>query len=254
MKAISVFLLCCAGVGFAAPPPPSPSPSPSSPAPAANPLLHMRVFFGHNSVGDNMLEGLGRVQPQLRIVRSKEASALAQPGFAHFSTDNNGNPFRKIEVFEQWLHAGLGKVANVAFNKFCYMDFNAQTNVSEVFQAYQASMGRLAAAFPKLQLLHVTIPLKGSWDIHGNQKREQFNKRLRQTYGDKVFDLAKIQSTRPNGGVERTQKGDPALVKTYSDDDGHLNRLGQQRVMETFVPFLLQHGAPLTPNASPPQP
>jgi hypothetical protein len=214
-----------------------------SAAAADSDLLKMRIFFGHNSVGDDMLNGLKTAQPKLRIVRSNETSALGQAGFAHFSTDNNGKPLQKIEVFEKWLQAGLGKNAQLAFNKFCYMDFGAQTNVPEIFKAYQASISRLEAAFPGLKLLHITIPLKGTWDIHGNQKREQFNQLLRKTYGAKVFDLAKIQSTRQNGGVERTQKGDPALVKAYSDDDGHLNRLGQERVTAAFVPFLLQHGA-----------
>ncbi|MCL2013129.1 MAG: hypothetical protein FWG75_10140 [Cystobacterineae bacterium] len=208
-----------------------------------NALLKMKIFFGHNSVGDDMLNGLKTAQPQLRIVRSNEASALGQPGFAHFSTDNNGQPLKKIEVFERWLNAGMGKTTNLAFNKFCYMDFNAQSHVPALFKAYKESISRLEMAFPSLQLLHITIPLKGTWDIHGNQKREQFNKLLRQTYGDKVFDLAKIQSTRLNGSVERTQKGDPALVKAYSDDDGHLNHLGKERVTEAFLPFLLQHGA-----------
>jgi len=216
------------------------APPASAPSVETIRLLNMRVFFGHNSVGDNMLEGLQRAYPDLRVVRNNQAPALAQPGFAHFSTDNNGNPSQKIATFENWMNAGLGKVANVAFHKFCYIDFDAKTDVKALFKAYRASMERLAAAFPKVQWLHVTVPLKGAWDIHGNKKREQFNQLLRETYGTKVFDLAKLESTHPDHKVERTSKGAPALVKAYSDDDGHLNPLGQELVTKAFVPFLTQ--------------
>ncbi|MCL2625943.1 MAG: SGNH/GDSL hydrolase family protein [Cystobacterineae bacterium] len=243
------FFLCWAWAGLCLAANPTP-PLTATPA-ETQPLPPIRIFFGHNSVGDNMLEGLQRALPTLRIVRSKDASSLVQPGLAHFSTDNNANPSQKIAVFEQWMNAGLAKVANLAFNKFCYMDFNAQTDVPALFKTYRASMQRLAAAYPKVQWLHVTVPLKGSWDVHGNKKREQFNQLLRETYGAKVFDLAKLESTRPNNSIERTPQGAPALVKAYSDDDGHLNLLGQQRVSQAFIPFLAEWAPPPAPPSPP---
>jgi hypothetical protein len=69
--------------------------------------------------------------------------------------------------------------------------------------------------------------------------REQFNALVRQTYGgtEAVFDLAKVESTRPDGSAE-TFNGVRALVASYSSDDGHLNATGADVVAKALVIYL----------------
>jgi lysophospholipase L1-like esterase len=67
---------------------------------------------------------------------------------------------------------------------------------------------------------------------------------LRKNYEGKepVFDLARIESTRPDGTRETfTQDGKTyyALVPAYTKDGGHLNKLGRKKVAEQLLLLLV---------------
>jgi hypothetical protein len=56
-----------------------------------------------------------------------------------------------------------------------------------------------------------------------------------------VFDLAAIESTRPDGGRETFEvegRQVPALVPAYTDDGGHLNGPAAERVARQLVALL----------------
>src|SRR5262245_1546068 len=88
----------------------------------------LRVFFGHQSVGDNMLGVLPDVfategvdAPE--IVASTQAPASDGPVILHTLIGQNGDPLGKIAEFDRIIRGGMGDAVDVAVFKFCYIDF-----------------------------------------------------------------------------------------------------------------------------------
>lgn len=223
-----------------------------SPA-ALQKLSQSRVYFGHQSVGQNLVEGLdalGRERPELRlrIVMSRAPEALATPGLAHAGNGKNHEPLTKVQDFSATLEGGgLGERVDVAFFKFCYVDFAAGADVEQVFAEYRATMARLRQRFPKVRFVHVTVPLtvvrgglkvwlnslrgKAPWGAEANVARERFNALLRKEFAGKepLFDLAAVESTRPDGTIQTFRlagEDHPSLAPEYSSDGNHLNDAG----------------------------
>jgi len=75
-----------------------------------------------------------------------------------------------------------------------------------------------------------------------NIRRMQYNELLREYYKDQlIFDLAKIESTYPNGEREIYSEAGVAfesLIDEYSGDAAHLNTKGSQMVAGRLVEFL----------------
>ena len=229
-------------------------------------MNNKRIFFAHQSVGNNILDGLGEMgnplpQKLLPPTASAEtvAAAFSSPGIVHAMVGENMKPLSKIEHFEKMLQEGVGKHADIAFMKLCYIDIDADTNVEALFQRYEESCARLSALFPNLTLAHMTVPLttvesgvkswlkkamgKTLWGVLENQKREAFNQKLRETYAGKapVFDLALLESTHTDGSREVFEHAGaqiPALIAGMSDDGGHLNAAGRAQLASAFARFL----------------
>jgi hypothetical protein len=206
-----------------------------------------RIFFGHQSVGYNLVEGLellGKDRPaaRLRLVESRSADALADPGLAHAAVGKNRDPSAKLRDFAAALEGGLGARVDVAMVKLCFIDFNRGADPDQLFAEYRATVGRLRVAFPRLRILHVTVPLttvqsgprallkrvlgRPLWGAPENQLRERYNALLRAEYEGKApfFDLARVEATLP-GGAGRTP---PALAPEWASDEGHLNPAGSR--------------------------
>ena len=80
-------------------------------------------------------------------------------------------------------------------------------------------------------------------DIFDNSKRYEFNELMRKEYGGKdyFFDLAKIESTFPDGRrllFKEDGKTYYSLVPDYTDDGFHLNRKGSRILAEQFLILL----------------
>lgn len=217
-----------------------------------------RVFFGHQSVGGNILDGVAEVTGgAVRVVSSREASAFDAPGVVHTLVGQNEQPLTKAADFERAMEA-VGERADIAFFKLCYVDFDASTDVDAVFEAYRGALTRLKAKYPKVTFVAVTAPLttvqtgpkawlknafgSGAWGEKENVKRQAFNEKLREAFrGEPLFDLARLEALRPDGTTQSfTRNGAvvPALVPAYSDDGGHLNEAGRKAVAEALVKFL----------------
>ncbi|HTP28519.1 MAG TPA: hypothetical protein VMK12_23035 [Anaeromyxobacteraceae bacterium] len=213
-------------------------------------LSRKRILFGHQSVGANILAGVQDLtvgsSPQLRVVEMKSATDLTPGTLAHVFVAENGHPLKKLASFERAL-AEAGTAPDIALMKFCYVDVSSKTDVNALFARYEETMGRLRARYPKTIFVHVTMPLTivqhgaKAWvkDLMGrstgvaeNARREDFNARLRRTYDGKepIFDLARIESTRPDGSAEVSKwngQDVPGLVSAYASDSGHLNERGR---------------------------
>ena len=224
---------------------------------AADPILHAnlqrvaheRIYFGHQSVGANILQGV------------KELSSTE--GVPVFIKDEfvpeNGDPLRKLAAFK--ASVGSGSRYDVALVKFCYVDINADTDAAALFDQYRRTLSELRASNPRTVFVHATLPLttvqagpkawvkrmlgRSPYGTVENVKREEYNRLLRATYAGRepIFDLARIESTAPDGTlVTVTWDGitAPAMSPAYTGDGGHLNALGRTRAAREFIAVLAQ--------------
>lgn len=227
-------------------------------------LSKKKIFFGHQSVGYNIIDGLSDIikkskVEQLNIKETRNIDDYKVPIFGHATVGQNKNPVSKIDAFEKIMNDGFGKKVNIAFFKFCYVDITSDTDVDELFNYYKTRMNHLIKKYPKVKFIHFTIPLRkirrsrgitgfikgliGREDRHmvDNIERFNYNALLKKEYSDKViFDLAKFESTYPDNSREGFKKGGElyyALVPQFTDDGGHLNKNGQKFVSQQFLQF-----------------
>ena len=223
-------------------------------------LAAARIYFGHQSVGGNILSGLADLQGQLdppavRVAELGTLDAASPQGvLLHTAIGTNGRPDSKCEDFRQVMPRLQGGV-DVALFKFCYIDFDDRSDAAAIFDTYARTMDDMKRQYPDVLFIHVTAPLRsiergpGVWvrellgkrnrAKHANAARGEFNRLLRERFAaDPIFDLAAVMSTYPDGRREtftldgRTYE---SLVPAYTDDGGHLNALGAPYVAADFV-------------------
>jgi hypothetical protein len=219
-------------------------------------VTNQRIFFGHQSVGDNILDGVRSAAPGLRILRGE--APPAHPGIVETLIGRNEDPDSKLLHFERVM-ASLGDRVDVAMMKFCYVDFSADTDTGALQQRYRDMMGRLTRRYRRTRFVHVTVPLtvvqtgprafikrqlgRPVWGERENRQRDRFNVWLRQTYDrEAIFDLAAIESTGPRGErVEFELEGRryPMLFSGYSNDGGHLADDGRRKAAAGFLDLVL---------------
>jgi hypothetical protein len=229
--------------------------------PALTALAQRKVFFAHQSVGENVLSGLAALAREanvsLRVVETTAADALATPGIAHAKVGKNEDPHSKLAHFEALLD-GPGAAAEVAVLKLCYVDFNAGTDPKALFDAYLSRVAAVKKKRPDLALVHVTAPLttvqtgiKGTLkNLLGraaagereNQARERYNALLRAEFAGKepLWDLAAVEAGQGAGACSFTRDGKawPCLKPELTDDGGHLNARGQREAAGALVQAL----------------
>ena len=228
-------------------------------------LSSKKIFFGHQSVGDNIVQGIRDVMesdPRLRMNLISSADPQAVPGsaFVEAHIGVNRNPGSKTEAFNQVIDKGFGKQGGIALYKYCYIDFGSGTDVAQVFSNYRKGITELHQKYPSLTVVHSTVPLTSDQpsktikdrikDVlrklagrDANVKRNEFNRMLKDAYGSKepIFDLAEIESTHPDGSRSFFSRGTQkvyTLAPEFTTDGGHLNELGRRRLAERLL-FLL---------------
>ena len=225
-------------------------------------LDEKKIYFGHQSVGQNIIEGLELIkkdypQIKLKIVAISDASGLSGPMFAHSNLGENEDPESKMQAFSTFMEKGIGNSADIAFFKFCYVDITAKSDVEKIFSEYKNAMTNLKKKYPRTVFIHTTVPLTVSQTTlktlvkrvlgkqDNNIKRNRLNEMLRQEYAGKepLFDIAKVESTYPDGSRSSFEKGVAtyySLVPQYTDDGGHLNERGQRAVAQELLTLLAQ--------------
>jgi len=235
-------------------------------------IAQRRIFFGHQSVGVNLLEGIKQLSTMagvtVRIIEVKAASDVKQAMIGQTFIAENEYPLKKLKSFEDDM--GLKPTGlDIAFMKFCYVDFTADTDAKALFTSYRTTIEGLKARNPGTTFVHVTAPLTseqggtkefvkrllGRGDSVKNVRREEYNSLLRKTYQGRepIFDLARVESTAPDGmAVTVEWKGivAPAMVPVYTDDGGHLNSIGKLRAARELISVLA--AIPVRPAAQGP--
>jgi len=227
-------------------------------------ISNKRIFFGHKSVGYNIVEGIQEIKEKdARFERIavfelglEEGAAFDRPGIYHRQNGKNNFPKGKCDAFKQFLTENdIGSRLDIAFFKFCYVDFAPDTNVADIFNYYVETVESIKALFPNLKIVHVTAPLMahrwGGRSIlrnltkgdRANVVRNEFNRMLIYKYGNSetIYDLAALESTYPDGKREGfTQNGNQyySLIRGYTHDGGHLNATGRYHAARGLIAVL----------------
>ena len=228
-------------------------------------IQNAKIYFGHQSVGFNIMDGVEDIlkeapEVKLNIIDIDKSNELPEGYFAHSKAGQNTQPNTKCDAFAEKLGGEFLNNTDIAFLKFCYVDMLANSDPQEVFDYYKKTMDSIKAKHPDLQLVHFTIPLTAiqtGWkatikkllgkEVSGhaeNIKRYEYNELLKETFKDEpVFNLAKVESTYPDGSRESfTQNGKTyySLIRNYTYDGGHLNELGRQIAAKELMKVLAE--------------
>lgn len=250
--------------------PPAPRSSLQATSAELGGVAGLRVFFGHQSVGKNIMDGVpdlytsrGLPVPTIAELARDDLSARgpAETGLLHAYVGENRFPLRKLEDFGARLRAGLAQDLDVAVLKFCYLDVDSSTDVDALFESYRSEIASLETEFPEVTFLYSTVPLRTEatdlkeWvkEVIGrpndNAARERFNRLVREEYGssERLFDIAAFQSTTPDGArVTRSHWGVThfALYDGYASDPGHLNAEASVLAAGEFLGLVARAVAP----------
>jgi hypothetical protein len=231
-------------------------------------LATKRIYFAHQSVGANILQGMGELATRedvpLRIAQVPRAAQVPSGTFGHFFVPENGAPLEKLANFKAALGADSG--IDIALIKFCYVDIDAGTDAAALFAHYQASIAELRAENPHTVFVHVTLPLttvqtgpkalakrllgRAPYGTIENVRREQYNTLMRAAYAghEPLFDLARLESHAPDGTAVNVAWGGsvaPAMASAYTDDGGHLNERGRDLAARELIRVLAATTRPL---------
>jgi len=263
LVAVSALALACGGDRMTIPAAPeAPQPRFSDVTPAQWIALGgKRLYFGHQSVGGNIIDGVKTILAEhpdipLRVFQATAVDSSSPAGLYEARIGTNGDPGSKTAAFERILgHGG----AAVGILKFCFVDVEGARNPDSLFAAYRREMAALQAREPGLVIVHVTMPLTTtgegrrdllkarllgrptSYDL--NLIRNRYNALLREAYVGKepVFDLARLESTRADGSRTYFVRGADTvytLAPDWTDDGGHLNAVARRAVAESFLAVL----------------
>lgn len=227
-------------------------------------INNVSLFFGHKSVGSNLVEGL-------MIVKEKYAQFnlpvydLGEeynggPGLYQKMIGENRDTDSKMNDF--FAHeTNFSTEGSIVGMKFCYIDITRNTDVNALFAEYRNRITAFQRQNPDKRVVHFTAPLTSdATDIKSTIKRwlgkrvrghadnlqkRRYNELLLKEYDDDaVFDIARFQSTL-SGKVRVSGQIDGnvyyAMSPAYTSDGGHLNDYGKEYIATEFVKFLDQH-------------
>ena len=227
-------------------------------------LAGRKIFFGHQSVGYNIIDGIKDIVNErdfikLNIVETHESAAFDRPVFAHSQVGMNTKPFSKIEHFREIMDSGVGSKVDIVFFKFCYVDIMRDSDPREIFDGYKTAMEELKGRYPDAKFLHITVPIRSvpkgikrnikqsvksligePGFLEDNMVRRNYNALLRKAYSktEPFFDLALVESLNTSGfgcyvlkGTEKVN----VMAPEYTEDGGHLNSLGRRKAAEQLL-------------------
>ena len=227
-------------------------------------LFKNQIYFGHQSVGDNIIEGVQKilleseVSPLVFELPSKKIP-IDEPGLYHSKLGENFDALSKIDNFKEIVESGRLKNCRLAFFKLCYVDIKQDANIEEIFNHYKTTLLKLEEDFPEITFLHCTVPLRSNQkglkstlkkalniplvNRLENIKRFEFNEKIRKEFSAKnnLFDIAYLESMSLSGKhLLSRYHGEKfeAMQNDYTSDGGHLNPLGSEYLAGKLLTFL----------------
>ncbi|MBM4024189.1 MAG: LamG domain-containing protein [Planctomycetes bacterium] len=204
----------------------------------------LKVLFCHASVGGTIMNGmtarvgLASQNPQrYSIVRQENAEAAwfeTNQGIVNISRTDWPRQGSKVRGFDHMIrNLGYGQAGrvNVAFMKFCYIDWQPTTNVQRQWDEYRTVMEALAADYPHVTFVWWTTALNSTGDA--GDVMERFNHLVREycvRNGKVLFDLADIESHDLQGNPCYSDVGAEGLYAGYAVDGAHPTGIGQKRL------------------------
>lgn len=193
-------------------------------------IRQARVFFGHQSIGANTLEGMAALGFAAPWVHWDFPESADYNGGAYFGQEyvgQNGDPKGKAAAFRSFMiDAGYGGRVEIAGMKVCFVDFDDDgagpavgdaAEMQALEQAYAAAVSDVREAYPSVRLFHVTPPLVAAdyWSVSRNGARVELGDWIQATYGgvDVVFDLQDVESTDPRDGAALRRGGAVGAVR-----------------------------------------
>ena len=90
-------------------------------------LTQKRIYFGHQSVGSNIVQGINMIAREypfvrLSVVEGDSLSFFDTPVFAHSKAGDNQDPKSKTRALAQLMYQGVGEKVDIVLLKFCYVD------------------------------------------------------------------------------------------------------------------------------------
>jgi hypothetical protein len=194
-------------------------------------IAQRKVFFGHQSVGADVVRGLAALAEDLavplNIVETRRIAPLDGPYFAHARIGRNGDAASKLDDFAGLMDGEMGAVLDLAMAKLCYVDVTRDTDTGELARRHDELFGELATRHPQLRLVPVTVPFTtGFFGLRGaaaellgrpdpsapdNRARARYNDHLRTRHADSgnLFDLAAVET---NSSTRRARENNtPSL-------------------------------------------
>jgi len=205
------------------------------------------VYFGHQSVGSGVIAGVERLTQEhslrLRVVQAREPATVTGPAFVHFLAGQNRDYASKNAAVLRLLESRTRAQRPVVLLKYCYSDINSPADPATMFEAYRDTVDTIQFEHPDVTVVHATTPLttvesafkSGASRFFGRPTRREaavarhrYNEIMRAEFTgtEPIFDLAKVESTQPDGMVAGFTSGG-CMVETISPhntyDGVHLN-------------------------------
>ena len=121
-------------------------------------LATKKIFFAHMSVGYNILDGFKQIaekypELKLNIIETDNPDEMTAPGLYHFRLGHNADPLKKNESFSTLIEKIHSANLDMAFMKFCYVDFYAGKDTNSIFQSYTQTVENLQKKSPSVRFL-----------------------------------------------------------------------------------------------------
>jgi hypothetical protein len=108
-------------------------------------LEKKKIFFGHQSVGFNIVEGIRNVMKEntwinLNIVYDIFTKDLDSPALLHYRIGHNGDYMSKMNNFADVMTKNSNNKIDIAFFKFCYIDVTYNNDIELIINTYKTRM------------------------------------------------------------------------------------------------------------------
>lgn len=230
-------------------------------APSWRTVARRRVYFGHQSVGRDIIAGLEALNGEhglgMRFVQTRDPSVLAGPAFVDFLAGENTRPATKNRAFVQQLDARPTPDGAIAMLKYCYVDIGELTDVRGMFNDYRVMIEMIRSRHPDVTIVHATLPITsiesraqaklktilGRPTLRSaNARRHEYNALVRSAFAGRepLYDIAAIEAAGPAGAavVSPAANGVDALDNRFTHDGGHLNAFGARAAAAALLDVL----------------